>query len=155
MTYWDVFLGDISFYLVVKFVSSFSRRSSSFSRRSYPPVRKCTDHCGKNMSTNMASKTRTTFYSYDQSVRTCNHRLVVNTMNKKSVYFRTEWYLLCYFCCVKHPANRNSKSRVYTRCSARIRNHRREATLPLLLVLQSGAAVVVVWAHARAQELCL
>ena len=28
-------------------------------------------------------------------------------------------------------------------------------TLLLLLVLQSGAAVAVVWAHARTQELCL
>ena len=35
------------------------------------------------------------------------------------------------------------------------RDHRREATLLLLLVLQSGAAVAVVWAHARTQELCL
>ena len=30
-----------------------------------------------------------------------------------SLYFRTEYYLLCYCCCVKHPAHRNSKSRVY------------------------------------------
>jgi len=32
---------------------------------------------------------------------------------KIALYFRTEWYLLCYCCCVKHPAHRNSKSRVY------------------------------------------
>ena len=43
----------------------------------------------------------------------------------------------------------------FTRCGARTRDHRREATLLLLLVLQSGAAVPVVWAHARTQELCL
>ena len=44
INYWDVFLGDISFYLVLDFVWSFSSRS-------YPPVRKCTDYCGMNMST--------------------------------------------------------------------------------------------------------
>ena len=43
----------------------------------------------------------------------------------------------------------------FTRCGARTRDHRREATLLLLLVLQSGAAVAVVWAHARTQELYL
>ena len=59
--FWDVFLGDISFYLVLEFVSSFSSRS-------YPPVRKCTDRCGMNMSTNMALKTRTWCYSFDQSL---------------------------------------------------------------------------------------
>ena len=42
-----------------------------------------------------------------------------------------------------------------TRCGARTRDHRREATLQLLLVLQSGGAVAVVWAHARTQELYL
>ena len=86
---------------------------SSFSSRSYPPVRKRTDHCGMNMSTNIALKTRTRCYSFDQYVRKCNDSLVVNTMAKKSFFFRTEWYLLCYCCCVKHPAHRNSKSRVY------------------------------------------
>ena len=40
-----------------------------------------------------------------------------------------------------------------TRCGARTRDHRREATLLLLLVLESGAAVAVVWEHARTQEL--
>ena len=43
----------------------------------------------------------------------------------------------------------------FTRCGARTRDHRREATLLLLLVLQSDAAAAVVWAHARTQELCL
>ena len=86
---------------------------SSFSSRSYPPVRKRTDHCGMNMSTNIALKTRTRCFSFDQYVRKCNDSLVVNMMVKKSLYFRTEWYLLCYCCCVKHPAHRNSKSRVY------------------------------------------
>ena len=86
---------------------------SSFSSRSYPPVRKRTDHCGMNMSTNIALKTRTRCFSFDQYVRKCNDSLVVNMMVKKSLYFRTEWYLLCYCCCVKHPAHRNSKSRVH------------------------------------------
>ena len=86
---------------------------SSFSSRSYPPVRKCTDCCGMNMSTNIALKTRTRFYSFDQCLRKCNNSLVVNMMAKKSLYFRTGWYLLCYCCSEKHPAHRNSKSRVY------------------------------------------
>ena len=87
---------------------------SSFSSRSHPPVRKCTDYCGMNMSTNIALKTRTRCYSFDQYVRKCNDSLFVNTMMAKiALYFRTEWYLLCYCCCVKHPAHRNSKSRVY------------------------------------------
>ena len=34
-------------------------------------------------------------------------------MAKKSLYFRTGWYLLCYCCSEKHPSHRNSKSRVY------------------------------------------
>ena len=106
LIYWDVFLGDISFYLVLEVCSSFSSRS-------YPPVRKRSDHCGVNMITNIALKTRTWCYSFGQYVRKCNDSLVVNMMAKKSFFFRTEWYLLCYCCCVKHPAHRNSKSRVY------------------------------------------
>ena len=86
---------------------------SSFSSRSYPPVRKCTDYCDMNKSTNIALKTRTRCYSLHQYVRKCNDSLVVNIMTKMVIYFRTEWYLLCYCCCVKHPAHRNSKSRVY------------------------------------------
>ena len=86
---------------------------SSFSSRSDPPVRKCTNYCGMHMSTNMALKTRSRCYSFDQYVRKCDESLV-NMMAKKSLYFRTEWYLLlCYCCRVKHPAHRNSKSRVY------------------------------------------
>ena len=86
---------------------------SSFSSRSCPPVRKRTDHCGMNMSTNIVLKTRTRRDSFDQYVRKCDDSLVVNMMAKESLYFPTEWYLLCYCCCVKHPAHRNSKSRVY------------------------------------------
>ena len=87
---------------------------SSLSSRSYPPVRKRTDHCGMNMSTNIALKTRTRCYSFDQYVRKCNDSLVVNTMAKKIVFFSyrvvsTVLLLLC----VKHHAHRNSKSRVY------------------------------------------
>ena len=102
----DVFLRDIAFYLI-------SEAFSSFSSRSYPPVRKRTGHCGMNMSTNIALKTRTRCYSFDQNVRQCNDSLVVNKLAKKKLYFRTVWYLLCNCCCVKHPAHRNSKSKVY------------------------------------------
>ena len=72
------------------------------------------------MSTNIALKTRTRCYSFDQYIRKCNDSLVVNMIllrsSKKIMFFRTEWYLLlqlCYCYCVKHPAHRNSKSRVY------------------------------------------
>ena len=138
----DVFLGDISFFIVLELVSSFSSRS-------YPSVRKCTDHCGMNMTTYMVLKARTRCYPFDQSVRKCNYRIV---HKKMALYFRTEWYLLCYFCCVKHPAHRNSKRGVYTLCGAGTRNQRREATLLLVVVLQSGAAVAVVWAHSRIEN---
>ena len=74
----DVFLGDISFYLVLEFLSSFSSRS-------YPPVRKCTNYCGMNMSTAIALQTRTRCYSFDQYVRKCNNRLDINTMNKNCI----------------------------------------------------------------------
>ena len=99
--------GYFVFYLVFEVFSSFSSRS-------YPPVRKRTDHCGMNMSTKFALKTRTRYFSFDQYVRKCDDSLVVNMMAKKTFHFRTEWYLLvCYCCCVKHPAHRNSKRRVY------------------------------------------
>ena len=62
---------------------------SSFSSRAYPPVRKRTDHCGMNMSTNIALKTRTRCYSFDQYARKCSDSLVVNMMAKNSFYFRT------------------------------------------------------------------
>ena len=88
---------------------------SSFSSRSYPPVRKCTDYCSMNMSTNMALKTRTRCYPFDQSLRKCNRSLVVNMMNKNCIILpdrviSTVLLLLC----VKHHAHRNSKSRVYS-----------------------------------------
>ena len=76
----DVFLGDISFYLVLEFLSSFSSRS-------YPPVRKCTNYCGMNMSTNTALKTRTRWYFFDQSLRECNGSSSINMMNKKCIIF--------------------------------------------------------------------
>ena len=96
--YWDVFLGDISFYLVVEFVLSFSSRS-------YPSVRKCTDCSGMNMSTNMALKTRTRCYYFDQSVRKCNDHLVFIMMNKNGITFpdgvvsTTVFLLLCETSC--------------------------------------------------------
>ena len=92
--------------MVLEFVSSFSSRS-------YPPLRKCTDYCGMNMSTNMALKTRTRRYSFDQPVRKCNDRLVVTIMIKNYAQYYISGQSGCYNCCVKHPAHRNSKSRVY------------------------------------------
>ena len=91
------FLSDISSYLVLEFVSSFSSRS-------YPPVRKCTDYCGQNMSTNMALKPRTRCYSFDQSLRECNVSLAVNMMNKNCTIFpdrviTTVLLLLCETSC--------------------------------------------------------
>ena len=80
LSYWDAFLGDISFYLVLEFFSSFSSRS-------YPPVRKCTDYCGMNMSTNIALKSRTRCYSFDRYVRKCNESLVVNMMANFFIIF--------------------------------------------------------------------
>ena len=65
------------------------------------------------MTTNIALKSRTRCYSFDQSVRKCNDGFVVNMITKIASCFRTEWYLLCYCCCVKHPAHRNIKNRVY------------------------------------------
>ena len=102
LNYWDVFLGDISFYLVLVFASSFSSRL-------YPDDRKCTDYCGMNMSTNMALKTRTRCYAFDQSVRKCNDSSVVNMLTKIAIYSRTESYLLLLLLCVKHHAHHNSK----------------------------------------------
>ena len=83
--------------MVLEFVSSFSSRS-------YPPVRKCTDYCGMNMSTNTALKTRTRCYSFDQYVRKCNDSLVFNMMAKKSFFFpdrvvSTVLLLLCETSC--------------------------------------------------------
>ena len=83
--------------MVLEFVSSFSSRS-------YPPVRKCTDYCGMNMSTNMTLKTRTRCYSFDQSVRKCNDRLVVIVINKNVIIFpervvSTVLLLLCETSC--------------------------------------------------------
>ena len=92
--------------LVLEFFCSFSSRSS-------PPFRKFADHCGMNMSTNIAFKTRTRCYSFDRNVRKCNDSLVVNILATNSEYFRTGLYLLCYCCCVRYPAYRNSTSRVY------------------------------------------
>ena len=78
---------------------------SSFSSRSYPPVRKRTDHCDMNMSTNIALKTRTRCYSFDQYIRKCNDSLVVNIMNDKKIIFfpdrvvSTVLLLLCETSC--------------------------------------------------------
>ena len=52
-----------------------------------PPVRKCTDYCGMNMSTNMALKTQTRWYSFDQSLRERNRCLSIDMMNKNCIIF--------------------------------------------------------------------
>ena len=70
-------------------------------------------------------------------------------MNKTALYFRTVLLLLVW-----NILPTATPRAGFTRCGARTRDHRREATL-LLLLLQSGATVAVVWAHARTQELCL
>ena len=77
---------------------------SSFSSRLYPPVGKRNDHCGMNMSTNIALKTRTQCYSFDQNVRKCKESLVVNMMVKKMFIFpdrvkSTVLLLLCETSC--------------------------------------------------------
>ena len=77
---------------------------SSFSSRSYPHVRKCTDYCNMNMSTNMPLKTRTRCYSFDQSARKCNDRLNLNKINKNCITFSnrvlsTVLLLLCETSC--------------------------------------------------------
>ena len=79
LNYGDVF-GGYFVYLVLEVFSSFSSRS-------YPPVRKRTDHCGMNMSTYIALKTRTRCYSFDRYVRKCNDSLVFNMMAKKIIIF--------------------------------------------------------------------
>ena len=84
---------------------------STFSSRSYPPVRKRADHCGMNMSTNIALKNRTRCYSFDQYVRKCNDSLVFNMMAKKIIIFPDRVVSTACYC--QHPAHRNSKSRVY------------------------------------------
>ena len=69
-----------------------------------------------NMSTNMALKTRTRCYSFDQSVRKCDGSIVVNMMNKNYIIFpdRVISTAVLLLLCVKHHAHRNSKSRVYS-----------------------------------------
>ena len=108
-----------------------------------------------NMRNNMALKTRTRCYSFDQSVRKCNDRLNVNMMNKNVIIFPDRVAsTVCYCSCVRNILPTATARAGFTRCSARTRDHRREATLLLLLLLlQSGAAVAVVWAHTR--TLCL
>ena len=67
-----------------------------------------------NMSINMALKTRTRCYSFDQSVRKCNERLVVNMINKIGITFpyrggSTVLLLLCQTSCPPQQ----QESRVY------------------------------------------
>ena len=88
--------------------------ASSFTSRSYPPVRKCTDYCGINMSTNIALKSRTRRYSFDQSLRKCKRKFSFNMINKNCIIFTDRVIsTVLLMMCVKHHAHRNSKSRVY------------------------------------------
>ena len=68
-----------------------------------PPVRKCTDYCGMNMSTNMALKTRTRCCPFDQYVRKGNDRQVLNMINNNCILFprvvSTELLLQCEKSC--------------------------------------------------------
>ena len=68
------------------------------------PGPKFTDNCGMNTFTNMALKTRTWCYSFDQYIRKCNDRLVVNMINKNCIVFpdsvaSTVLLLLCETSC--------------------------------------------------------
>ena len=62
----------------------------------------------------------------------------------------TELLLLCAISCPPQQQEQGLPA-----CGVRTWEHRHEAALLLLLVLQSGAVVAVVGAHARTQELCL
>ena len=102
----------------------------------------------------MALKTQTRWYSFDQSLRERNRCLSIDMMNKNCIIFpdrvvSTVLPLLCETSCPPQQQEQGLPA-----ASARTRYHRREATVTLLVVLQSGAAVAVVWAHARTQELC-
>ena len=73
-------------------------------RDRYPPVRKCTDYCGMNMSTNTALKTRTRCYFFDQSLRECDGSSSINMMNKNCIILpdrvvSTVLLLLCETSC--------------------------------------------------------
>ena len=62
------------------------------------------------MSTNIALKSRTRCYSFDQYVRKCNDSLVLNMINKKCIIFPD---IVVSTVLLLHPAHSNSKSRVY------------------------------------------
>ena len=73
-------------------------------------------------------------------------------MAKKQFDFRTVWYLLLLQCETSCPPQQQEQGLPaavpgLATIDAKL--------LLLLLVLQCGAAVAVVWAHARTQELCL
>ena len=136
--YWDVFLGDISFYLVLEFVSRFSSRS-------YPPVRKCTDYCGMNMSTNTAVTTRTRFYFFDHSLRECNVCSSINAMSKKCIIspdrvVSTVLLLLCETSCPPQQQEQGLPAAVPGHATTDAKLH----CCCCWCLLQSGAAVAVV-----------
>ena len=132
---------------------------SSLSSRSYPPVRKCTDYCDMNMTTNMALKTRTRCYSFVQSVRKCNDRLGSHMTNKNCITFPDRVVSTASSCCVKHPAHRNSKSRVYP---LRCQDSRLPTTRSYTAAAAAGVAVrcccccgLGTRTHTRTVQLCL
>ena len=88
-----------------------------------------------NMSTNMAFKTRTRFYSFDQYVRKCNDRLVVNMINKKLHCISGQSGIYCVTAAVWNILLTATARAGFTLCVARTRDHRREATLPMLVVV--------------------
>ena len=108
------------------------------------------------MSTNIALKSRTWCYSFDQSLRKCKGSSVLLWSTRIALYLRTEWYLPCFWWCVWNIMPTATARAGFTPCGARTCDHQREATLLLLLVvLQSVAVVAVVWAYARTKQLCL
>ena len=106
------------------------------------PCPKFTDNCGMNMCTNKALKTRTRCYSFDQYVRKCNDRLVVNMINKKLHCISGQSGIYCVTAAVWNILLTATARAGFTLCVARTRDHRREATLPMLVVVFfAGVAV--------------
>ena len=97
LNYWDVFLGDISFYLVLEVFSSFSSRS-------YPPCPKTYRSLRYEYDYQHGIKNPNTVLLVRPNVRKCNERLAVNMINKKCITFpdrvaSTVLLLLCETSC--------------------------------------------------------
>ena len=69
-------------------------------------------YCGMNMTTNIALKTRTRCYSFDQHVRKCNDSLVLSMIDKNCIIFpervvSTVLLLLCETPCPPQQQEQN------------------------------------------------